>query len=106
MTENGNGWPSPPQDTEPANVGINPLVVNGEILADPTPKASSRLRLSSIADVKRQIRLVYIEARNGELPSSEASRFVYILTQLANLIADQQLEERVEALENGRDCNG
>ena len=55
MTESG--WPSPPQDTAPANVEISPLAVNGEILADPMPKASSRLRLSTVADVKRQMRL-------------------------------------------------
>lgn len=96
----GPGWPTPPKVAQ----SDKPIAtIQGEIVTDPTPKASQRLRLSSIADVKRQIRLVYIEARNGELASGEATRFVYILTQLANLIADQQLEERVEALENERD---
>lgn len=99
----GSGWPDPPKYTIDDNVGMKVVPLKGEIVADPAPKVSSRVRLSSLADVKRQIRLVYIEARNGELASGEASRFVYILTQLANLIADNELANRVETLENERD---
>ncbi len=102
MTDNGGGWPSPPQNTLSANVGTSPLAVNGEILTDPTPKASARLRLSSLADVKRQLRLIFIEARNREIATSEATRLTYILTQLATLIADADLEARISAIELDR----
>ena len=45
---------------------------------------------------------LYIEIRNGKLASSEASRLVYLLSTLANLIADSDLETRLEKLEKGR----
>lgn len=97
------GWPNAPEPTLPANAGAEIIPVFGDIASDPTPKASSRLRLSSLADVKRQLRLIFIEARNGELATGEATRLTYILTQLANLIADNELAERVSRLESGRD---
>lgn len=96
------GWPNPPSNTASANVGISPLAVNGEILTDPMPKASSRLRLSTVADVKRQMRLIFIEARNGDLATSEANRYNLMLDRLANLIGDAELENRISALELDR----
>ena len=100
MTDSG--WPSSPQNTASANVGTNPLAVNGEILTDPIPKASARLRLSTVADVKRQMRLIFIEARNGDLATSEANRYNLMLDRLANLIGDAELENRISALELDR----
>lgn len=97
------GWPTAPKDTRPDNVGTELIAGSSDVAEEPAPKASQRLRLSSLADVKRQIRLVYIEARNGEMATGEATRFVYILTQLANLIADADLERKVSRLEGERD---
>jgi hypothetical protein len=42
---------------------------------------------------------VYREARAGTLRTDVATRLVYILTQLSNLIRDSELEARVAELE-------
>lgn len=100
------GWPNPPQTTANGNVGNSLVPANPAILIDtptPSPKASHRLRLSTISDCQREIRRLYIDARNGELSSGEAGKFVWIISTLSNLIADKQLEERVSQLESGHD---
>lgn len=96
-----NGWSNPPQATQNGNVGMALVPVNPEVPAEPSPspKASNRLRLSTLADCKREIRRLYIDARNGELPTAEAGKFVWMISTLANLIADNELEERLERLE-------
>jgi hypothetical protein len=104
----GGAWPAlnRPEDTSSANVGSQIIPISGEIVDDTPPpglKASPRLRLSTIADCKREIRRLYIDARNGELSSTDAGKFVWIISTLANLIADQELEERVARLESGHD---
>jgi hypothetical protein len=94
------GWPDPRHATEIGNSGTALVPVKGEIMDDPSPrKASNRLRLSTIADCKREIRRLYIAARNGELSSAEAGKLVWVISTLANLIADHDLETRLERLE-------
>ena len=96
-----NGWPSiPPSDTVIDNVGSSLTVSNPDDMRLATPKASARLRLSTIADCKREIRRLYIDARNNEISSAEAGRYVWILNTLANLIVDHELEEKVNRLQN------
>lgn len=99
MTDSG--WPNPPQATATGNVGSAVVLANPDIRAKPSPSrnASGRLRLSTVADCKREIKRVYIAARNGELPTSEAGKLVWIISTMANLIADAELEARVERLE-------
>ena len=63
-------------------------------------KVSPRLRLNTIADVKREYRRLYVEARNGQITSGDASKLGYLLQALANLIADNDLEARLHALES------
>lgn len=96
-----NGWKNPPQATQNGNVSMALVPVNPEVSAEPSPspKASARLRLSTIADCKREIRRTYIAARNGEISTTEAGKFVWILSTLANLIADHDIEARLEKLE-------
>ena len=65
-------------------------------------KVSPRLRLNTIADVKREYRRLYVEARNGQITSGDASKLGYLLQALANLIADSDLEARLDALETQR----
>jgi hypothetical protein len=95
------GWPSPPPTTANGNPASALVPANGEIVATPSPSpvASNRLRLSTIADCKREIRRLYIGARNGELSSAEAGKLVWMISTLANLIADHDLEARLERLE-------
>ena len=84
MTENGNqSWPN---------------LAKVEVLdALPTPRARSRL--TCVREVRREMAAVYREAREGKLRTDTATRLVYILTQLSNLIRDSELEERVQQLE-------
>ncbi len=61
----------------------------------PTP----RLNLSSIDDVRREMARVYRDTRGGNLPSSEATRLVYILSQMLKAYELYVLEERVATVE-------
>lgn len=63
-----------------------------------TPRSVAR-RLTNIREVRREMAKVYAEARTGQLRTDVATRLVYILTQLSNLIRDSELEERVAQLE-------
>lgn len=68
------------------------------IIADPRPK-SERIRLGNIKDVRYEIAKVYREARAGLMPTQEATRLVYMLISLGNMIRDSELEERIVKLE-------
>jgi hypothetical protein len=63
-----------------------------------TPRSIAR-RLTCVREVRREMARVYAEARTGQLRTDVATRLVYILTQLSNLIRDSELEERVQQLE-------
>lgn len=78
------------------NVGNTPVVQVLEPL--PTPRALAR-RLGNIREVRREMARVYAEARTGQLRTDVATRLVYILTNLSNLIRDSELEQRVQQLE-------
>jgi len=67
------------------------------IIADPTP--CKRIRLNNIKEVRLELSRVYREARLGTLQTSEATRLVYMLISLGNMIKDSELEERITALE-------
>lgn len=82
--ENGNSVPA------------QPVAVTG-VLLPPTPRVRSRL--TTIREVRREMAKVYAEARAGELRTDVATRLVYMLTQISNLIRDSELEQRVQQLE-------
>ena len=44
----------------------------------------------------------YIRALNGEISTTEAGKFVWIISTLANLIGDAELEARISAIELDR----
>lgn len=84
MAENGN-----------SNV---PEVIQGKALTlCPSPR--SRLRLGTVRECRRELAKLYIEARRGKIETSDATRLAYLLTSLANMIRDSEMEERIEALE-------
>lgn len=83
-------------DEKRDNVPAQTVAVTGELL-DPTPRPRSRL--TTIREVRREMAKVYAEARTGELRTDVATRLVYILTQISNLIRDSELEQRVQQLE-------
>lgn len=70
--------------------------IEGELLpAAPSP----RLRLATIRDCRRELAKVYIEARRGLLPATEAARLGWLLQTLVSVIRDSELEERISKLE-------
>lgn len=103
-----NGWPDFPSPLNAANGGwgASSPVANAANPETPTPspvapKASRRMRLHSVSDVKRELRRLYVEARNGTIKSADATKLAYLLNMLANLMVDSDLEERVNAALEG-----
>jgi len=66
-----------------------------EVLDAPTP----RLNLSSIEDVRREMAKVYREARSHQIEPSEATKLVFILTQILRAHEQVVLEGRIFNLE-------
>jgi hypothetical protein len=76
-------------------------VIQGKgLMASPTPR--SRLRLGTVRECRRELAKLYIEARRGEIETGTATRLAYMLTSLANMIRDSELEKRIEVLEQMR----
>jgi len=75
------------------------------IVASPTPCKSKRLRLGNLKEVRREMAAVYAEARRGDIPAQEATRLVYMLISISNMIRDSELEERIIALEKLNDSS-
>jgi len=69
--------------------------MNTELIDAPTP----RINLSTAEDVRREMGRVYREARSKKLPTNEATRLTYILTQILRATEVYLLEQRLSALE-------
>lgn len=71
-------------------------VIEGQVLqALPTPQ----IKLATIEDCRREMARVYRDARTARIDSQDASRFVYILSQIGKLIELSDIEKRLEILE-------
>ena len=82
----------------------NRQLLDGQIIvADPAPGKLARIRLGNIKDVRHEIARVYRETRLGMIPTQEATRLVYMLISLGNMIKDSEFEERISALEKLND---
>ena len=90
------GWPDHGSD----NSRSQEIAVS-QTFASQAPPPSKFIRLGSIRQIRYELAAVYRLARNGQIASGEATRFTYILTQLANLTMESQIEERIESLERG-----
>jgi hypothetical protein len=66
-----------------------------EVLYTPTP----RLNLSTSEDVRREMAKVYREARTRQIEPSEATKLVFILTQILRAHEQVVLEGRITDLE-------
>jgi len=66
-----------------------------------TPK-HKRTKLGDLRAIRAELAKVYRAVKRGEMDTSTGTRLTYILTQLANLTIDSQIEERLERLELGR----
>ena len=65
------------------------------IIQCPTP----RINLATAEDIRREMGRVYREARSGKLPTSEATKLTYILTQILRATEVYLMEQRLSALE-------
>ena len=65
------------------------------IIEQPTP----RINLSTAEDVRREMARVYREARGRTLAANEATKLVYMLTQILRATEVFLLEQRLTALE-------
>jgi len=74
-----------------------PVILEGQVLqALPTPK----IKLNTLEDCRREMARVYRDARSYSIDSQDASRLVYILSQVGKLIEAADIEKRIELLEN------
>lgn len=72
--------------------------VEGELIPA-NPVRSTRLRLGSIREVRRELVKIYEEAKAGRMSTQDAGRLTYMLQTLAGMIRDSDLEERIKKLE-------
>ena len=57
--------------------------------------------LDNLKAVRRELSRVYKDSRQGRIPTSDGTRLAFILTAIAKVIEQSDLERRVEALERG-----
>jgi hypothetical protein len=60
---------------------------------------SHRAKLTSVRDVSAELAKLYREARAGKVEVADASRLANILSIVARILSDSELEARIEALE-------
>lgn len=77
---------------------VEKLVAEG-VEAKPTPPKRQRLPLGTQDDVAAELARVYRAAKQGAMPTQDATRLAYILTQLRQTIEAVELERRIDALE-------
>jgi len=75
--------------------GTQAIDGNGETGA-PIPR---RRPLHTLRDVQRQIATIYWDARRGTLEVTKATRLVFILDKLGNIINDGEIEKRLVEIE-------
>jgi hypothetical protein len=73
------------------------IVSNRQELARPyTPTIR---KLNTLRGIRRELSRLYIDAREGRVHTTDASRLAFILATLARIIEGCELEQRVRALE-------
>lgn len=55
--------------------------------------------LTKLSHIRTELAKVYRDARTGRIDSRQGTRLAFILAQLGKLIAYENLESRIEALE-------
>ena len=64
------------------------------------PLPAQRLRLGTVRECRRELVKVYQEARSGKIDTQTATRLSYLLQTLVGMIASEDMEERIAALES------
>ena len=77
------------------------VIRNQEVVSTDKPKRKSpEPRLQTLVDVRREIASVYRAARcRNEIDAQDASRFVYVLKCLAEVVEATTFEDRLTRLE-------
>lgn len=86
-------------DTDLQHDGWQGIDRTSEGEVPPPPKQYARAKLASATDVSRELAKLYREARSGRIDVSDASRLANMLSILARILTDSELEARIEALE-------
>jgi hypothetical protein len=74
----------------------SPVILEGQVLqALPAPQ----IKLATLEDCRREMARVYRDARTYRIESQDASRLVYMLSQIGKLLELTDIEKRVELLE-------
>ena len=69
-------------------------------MSDENSKASKRVgRLRSVGDVLTEMGRVYREARRKQLSTVDASRLMMMLREIRQVMETENLEQRIEKLE-------
>ena len=67
------------------------------------PRRPPGVPLTKVGHVRDELARVYREARRGDLSTNQAGKLTYILMAIKQVIETGDLEQRIEALENGRE---
>lgn len=86
-------------DTDLQRSGWQGIDSSSESEAPPPPAKYARAKLATATDVSRELAKLYREARSGRVDVADASRLANMLSILARILTDSELEARIEALE-------
>lgn len=89
-------------DTDLHAEGWQGRVTVDDEVAPPPPaekKAYARAKLTNATEVGRELAKLYREARSGRIKVEDASRLANMLSILARILSDSELEQRIEILE-------
>ena len=56
-------------------------------------------RLATFAQIRKEMGKVYSDAREGVIPTGDASRLIYCLGQIGSVLESEHIENRICALE-------
>jgi hypothetical protein len=75
-------------------------VIEGKELS-PTPPPPPKVgKLDSLRAVRIELTRVYRDMRRGKIPSYEGTRLAFVLTAIARVLEQSDLEARIERLES------
>jgi hypothetical protein len=71
----------------------------------PPRRRSSRVRLGSVGDTRREMGKLYREMRSGVMDTAKGCKLAFVLQSLGKLIEVETIEQRITALEGKMDAD-
>lgn len=71
---------------------------DGFLLDTPTPPSAASLPLKTIDQARREMASVYRAMKGGSIDTSDGTKLIYALSQIAKLIEVGELEARIELI--------